>query len=97
MGTTNTVTYDHGSVDGFGGFVNARASMLMDIHNDIKTRTDALAEFFAGKGATGFFEAQALMLSGLMGLAETVAQHGNVVHKVNDSAMATDEQIFNLF
>lgn len=94
---SDQITYNYGAVGGFGDDTTNRAAQLMEIHSDISQRTNAMAEFFAGAGATGFFEAQAQMLNGLEGLIQTVSNHGSVVHQVNDSAQATDMQIANLF
>ena len=65
---SDQITYNFGAVDAFAGDTTNRAAQLMEIHGDISQRTNALAEFFSGSGATGFFEAQAQMLNGLEGL-----------------------------
>lgn len=56
-----------------------------------------LTEYFGGHGATGFFEAQAQMLSGLQGLIETIGQHGSTIGSVLEGAMQTDQTINSLF
>lgn len=94
---SDQITYNFGAVADFAGDTTNRAAQLMEIHGDISQRTNALAEFFSGAGATGFFEAQAQMLNGLEGLIQTVSNHGGVVNQVNDNAQSTDMQIANLF
>jgi uncharacterized protein YukE len=71
--------------------------MLMEIHDDIKSRTDQIGGFFQGQAHQAFYEAQIQMLKGLEGLIETVAQHGQTVHSVNNSAHATDASSTNFF
>ena len=56
-----------------------------------------LQEFFAGQGATGFFDAQTQMLSGLQGLIDTVHQHGQTTTQVLGNAIGTDHPIGGLF
>lgn len=56
-----------------------------------------LTEYFAYHGATGFFEAQAQMLSGLQGLIETIGQHGSTIGSVLEGAISTDQTIQSLF
>lgn len=97
VNVNDQITYDYGSVSGFASDTANKANQLMEIHGDILNRTNALTEFFAGSGATGFFEAQAQMLNGLEGLAQTVSNHSCVVNNVNDNAMATDQKIVNFF
>jgi len=94
---SDQITYNLGAVAGFASDVGSRAGQLMEIHSDIQQRTNALAEFFQGHGATGFFDAQAQMLHGLEGLIQTVGQHGHVVNNVLDNAVGTDQHIKGLF
>ena len=94
---SDSITYNLGAVHGFAADTGSRAAQLMEIHADILQRTNALAEFFSGHGATGFFDAQAQMLHGLEGLIATVSRHGSTVNNVADSAAATDQQIAGLF
>lgn len=91
------ITYNLAAVHGFGADVGTRAAQLMELHADIQRRTQALAEFFAGHGATGFFDAQQQCLHGFEGLAQTVSVHGNTVNKVADGAASTDASIATFF
>ncbi len=91
------ITYLPGAIGDFAADVGSRSGQLHEIHSDATRRTHALADFFAGHGATGFFDAQHQMLSGLAGLAEVVGAHAGTTTHVLDSAGATDEQIKNLF
>lgn len=91
------ITYVPGEVAGFASDVGNRAGQLHEIHSDVHTKTTNLAEFFAGTGADGFFEAQAQMLSGLQGLIETVSAHGSTTSRVLDGAVGTDQAIRGLF
>ena len=66
------ITYNYAAIDAFASDVGQRAAQLMEIRQDILERTQALADYFMGKGATAFFDAQQQMLHGLEGLI----QHG---------------------
>lgn len=87
------ITYHYAAVGSFASDVGQRAAQLMEIHQDIQQRTHALADYFIGKGATTFFDAQQQMLRGLEGLIQTVSQHGHTVANTLESAQATDGQI----
>ncbi len=91
------ITYNPAAVSDFATDVGSRASQLEAIHADTSHLTNALQEFFAGKGAMGFFDAQNQMLSGLRGLIETVHQHGQTTTQVLGDAIATDNHISGLF
>jgi ESAT-6 family protein len=91
------ITYNPGAVADFATDVGSRAGQLHAIHEDVSNKTNALQEFFAGHGATGFFDAQMQMLSGLQGLIDTVRQHGSTTNHVLDAAISTDQQIAGLF
>ena len=91
------ISYEPGAIGDFAADVGSRAGQLHEIHADATRRTHALTDFFAGHGATGFFEAQTQMLSGLAGLADVIGAHAGTTTHVLDSAGATDEQIKNLF
>ncbi len=91
------ITYNHGCVADFASDVGARSGQLMEIHDDIAQRTNAIADFFQGTAATAFQEAQAQMLGGLQGLIETMNRHGRTISSVNDSAHQTDVMMGNLF
>lgn len=94
---SNPITYNPGAVADFASDVASRAGQLHSIYEDTSNRTNALTEFFAGHGASGFFEAQAQMLSGLQGLIDTVRQHGQTTSHVLDGALSTDQAIHGLF
>jgi WXG100 family type VII secretion target len=94
---SDNITYNHGGVSEFAGDVATRAAQLMEIHDDIQQRTNAIADFFQGSAAGAFHDAQMQMLSGLQGLIETIQQHGSTISNVNDSAHQTDLQMGNLF
>ncbi|GAT07626.1 WXG100 family type VII secretion target [Mycolicibacterium novocastrense] len=91
------ITYHPGAVADFATDTGNRAGQLHEIHSDVANKTNALAEFFAGSGADGFFDAQHQMLSGLQGLIETVAQHGTTTSHVLGNAIGTDQHIRGLF
>jgi uncharacterized protein YukE len=91
------ITYNPAPVQDFATDTGNRAGQLHEIHSDVAQKTNALAEFFAGSGADGFFDAQHQMLSGLQGLIETVAQHGTTTGHVLGNAVSTDHQIKGLF
>ena len=91
------ITYVHGGVAELSSQVGTTAAQLMEIHDDIQQRTNAIADFFQGTAATSFHEAQMQMLQGLQGLIETMNQHGSTISSVNDSAHQTDVMMGNLF
>lgn len=94
---SDNITYNHGGVADFASEVGSRSAQLMEIHDDIQQRTNAIADFFQGSAATSFHEAQMQMLQGLQGLIETMNQHGLTISNVNDSAHQTDLMMGNLF
>ncbi|WP_328362573.1 WXG100 family type VII secretion target [Mycobacterium sp. NBC_00419] len=94
---SDNITYNHGGVADFASDVGSRSALLMEIHDDIAQRTNAIADFFQGTAATSFHEAQMQMLQGLQGLIETMNQHGSTISNVNDSAHQTDVMMGNLF
>lgn len=93
----DNITYNHGCVADFAADVGARSAQLMEIHDDILRRTNAIADFFQGSAATSFHEAQLQMLHGLQGLVETMNTHGRTINNVNESAHQTDVMMGNLF
>ncbi len=94
---SESITYNHGGVADFASDVGARSAQLMEIHDDIHQRTNAIADFFQGAAATSFREAQMQMLHGLQGLVETMNRHGQTISSVNDNAHHTDVMMGNLF
>lgn len=91
------ITYNYAAIGAFAADVGQQASQLMEIHQDILQRTNALAEYFLGKGATAFFDAQQQMLHGLESLAQHVVQHHDVVHNAMDSAAVMDRNVQSFF
>ncbi|CAJ1492992.1 secretion protein [[Mycobacterium] kokjensenii] len=91
------ITYHPGAVSDHAHGVISSAGTLDQIHADSNQLTQMLTEYFGGHGATGFFEAQAQMLSGLQGLIETIGQHGSTIGSVLEGAMQTDQTINSLF
>jgi WXG100 family type VII secretion target len=87
------ITYNHGAVSELATDVGQRASQLMEMHNDIQQRTNAIAEFFEGNAGTAFHEAQMQMLRGFESLIQTVTQHGNTIQNVNEHAAMTDSMM----
>ena len=94
---SDQITYHHGGVADFASDVGARSAQLMEIHDDVSQRTNAIADFFQGTAAASFHEAQMLMLQGLRGLIDTLNQHGRTISSVNDSAHQTDVMMGSLF
>jgi uncharacterized protein YukE len=94
---SDPITYNPGAVADFATDVGSRAGQLHAIHEDVSNKTNALQEFFMGHGASGFFDAQYQMLSGLQGLIDTVRQHGQTTSHVLDAAIQTDQSINGLF
>lgn len=91
------ISYNPGEVAQFATDVGSAGGQLSEIHQDVGQKTGALSEYFAGQGATGFFDAQHQMLSGLDGLIQTVSQHGTTISHVLGSAVQTDQSMVNLF
>ena len=91
-----SITYNHGGVADFASDVGARSAQLMEIHDDIPQRTNAIADFFQGTAAVSFHEAR-YRCCGAWGLIETMNQHGRTISSVNDSAHQTDVMMGNLF
>lgn len=87
------ITYNHGAVADLASNVGSSARQLAEIHADVAQLTQALSEYFMGRGATSFFDAQQQALHGLEGLIQTVAQHGQTVTDVHQSAINTDALI----
>ena len=93
---SDNITYNHGGVADFASDVGACSAQLMQIHDDIAQRTNAIADFFQGAAATAFHESQMQML-GASGLIHTMNKHGQTISSVNESAHQTDLMMGNLF
>jgi WXG100 family type VII secretion target len=87
------ITYNHGMVSELASDVGQRAAQLMEMHDDIQQRTNAIAEFFEGKAGTAFHEAQMQMLQGFQSLIQTVSRHGTTIQNVNEGAAMTDSMM----
>ena len=59
------ITYNHGMVSDLASDVGQSAAQLLEMHDDVQQRTNAIADFFEGKAGTAFHEAQMQMLQGL--------------------------------
>ena len=94
---SDQITYHHGGVADFASDVGARSAQLMELHDDVAQRTNAIADFFEGTAAASFHQAQVQMLQGLQGLIDTMNHHGRTISAVNDSAHQTDVMMGNLF
>ena len=94
---SDSITYNHGGVADFASDVGTRSAQLMEIHDDVLQRTNAVADFFQGAAATAFRESQMQMLQGLQGIIQTMNQHGQTIGSVNESAHNTDVMMGNLF
>ena len=94
---SDSITYNHGGVADFASDDGTRSAQLMEIHDDVLQRTNAVADFFQGAAATAFRESQMQMLQGLQGLIQTMNQHGQTIGSVNESAHHTDVMMGNLF
>jgi uncharacterized protein YukE len=93
----DSITYNPGAVGDFASDVGARAGQLQMLKDDTANRTNTLTEFFAGHGATAYFEAIAQMMSGFQGLIETIHQHSRTTTHVLGNAVNTDNTIRGLF
>lgn len=87
------ITYNHGMVSDLASDVGQSAAQLMEMHDDIQQRTNAIADFFEGKAGSAFHEAQMQMLHGFEGLIQTVSQHGATIQNVNEHAAMTDSMM----
>ncbi|MFN8087804.1 MAG: WXG100 family type VII secretion target [Mycobacterium sp.] len=93
----DNITYNHGAVADFASDVTSRSAQLMEIHDDILQRTNAIADFFQGSAAASFHEAQLQMLHGLEGLIQTMNRHGQTIESVRAAAQNTDQMISQIF
>ena len=94
---SDNITYNHGGVADFASDVGSRSAQLMEIHDDILQRTNAIADFFQGSAAASFHEAQLQMLHGLEGLIQTMNRHGQTIESVRAAAQNTDQMISQIF
>jgi uncharacterized protein YukE len=97
MAFDDAITYNPAPVADHAADIGARAAQLQVLKDDTENRTNTLVEFFAGHGATAYFDAQRQMLSGMQELIETVQAHGRTTTHVLDGAISTDNQIRGLF
>lgn len=92
-----TITYNHAGVSDLADQVGQRAAHLMEMHDDVQRRTNAVAEFFQGEAGKGFHEAQTMMLSGFEDLIAVVSRHGSTIEAVRASAHSADLNGATLF
>ena len=95
--SANEITYHYATIGGMSSDTAQRAAHLMEIHQDILQRTQALADYFLGKGATAYFDAQKQMLDGLENLAHHITQHHQVMDATMESAQVADASVQSFF
>jgi uncharacterized protein YukE len=91
------ITYNPGVIAGFKSDVMSTAAQLIEVHDEARQVMAQLDPFFAGQGATQYFESQSLLLQGFTEQAEAVQRHGAAVGQVLDSAIATDQSTASFF
>jgi uncharacterized protein YukE len=96
-GVDGEITYVHGSVADLASQVGTYAAQLMEIHDDVLNRTQAIQEFFTGVAASQFHATQMQILHGLDGLIQTVMTHGTKIGESNDLAHALDVNLGTTF
>jgi uncharacterized protein YukE len=97
MAVNDAITYNPAPVADHAADIGSRAAQLQVLKDDTENRTNTLGEFFAGHGATAYFDAQRQMLSGMQELIETITAHGRTTTHVLDAAISTDNHISGLF
>lgn len=97
MGYSDQITYNHPGVADLASAVGTSAANLMNTHDDILQRTNAVADFFEGAAATGFREAQMQMLHGFEDLIGIVSRHGMTIENVREEVHALDNNLSSLF
>jgi uncharacterized protein YukE len=90
MSHPGQITYHLGNVAQLSSDVATSASQLEEIRGDIWNLTQALAEFFLGRGATTYFDAQQQALHGLDHKIQQILSHGGKIGDALDSAVAAD-------
>lgn len=94
MSSTSTdITYVHGAIGDLSAQVGATAARLMEIHDDVLTKTQALQEFFEGVAGLAFNARQIQILKGLDGLIQVVMTHGTKIGESSELAHALDVNI----
>jgi uncharacterized protein YukE len=91
------ITWNPAPVGDFATAVGSGAGQLSEMRDDIQQQTNMLVDYFIGRGATSFQDAQQLFLQGLGELIDTMARHGQVVGNTLGDAMACDATLANLF
>lgn len=97
MAHPGQITYQLGTVADLASDVTSRASQLTEIRQDIWTLTQALAEYFLGKGATTYFDAQQQALHGFDHKIEQVLSHGGRIGDALGGAVQTDSTAATYF
>jgi uncharacterized protein YukE len=90
---TNDITYVHGAIGDLSAQVGTTAARLMEIHDDVLNKTQALQEFFEGEAGTAFNARQIQILKGLDGLIQVVMTHGSKIGESSELAHALDVNI----
>jgi uncharacterized protein YukE len=97
MSYPDRITYQLGTVAQLSSDVAASASQLEEIRGDIFNLTQALAEFFLGKGASTYFDAQQQALHGLDHKIQQILSHGGKIGDALETMVATDSTSATLF
>jgi len=92
-GMSGDITYVHGGVADLSSQVGTTAARLMEIHDDVLNKTQALQEFFEGEAGTAFHARQVQILKGLDALIQTVMTHGSKIMESSELAHALDVNI----
>jgi uncharacterized protein YukE len=87
------ITYVHGAIADLSSTVGNTAAQLMEIHDDVLSKTQALQDFFKGEAGTAFNARQTQILKGLDGLIQTVMTHGSKIMESTELAHALDVNI----
>jgi uncharacterized protein YukE len=91
------ITYVHGGVADLSQQVGTTAARLMEIHDDVLNKTNALQPFFEGEAGTQFNARQVQILKGLEGLIQVVMTHGSKIMESSHLAHALDVNIAAAF
>jgi len=93
MLSSGDITYDHGGVADLSSAVGQTAARLMEIHDDVLNKTNALAPYFEGVAGGQFHNRQVQILKGLDGLIQIVMTHGSKISESSELAHALDVNI----
>lgn len=93
MLNSGDIKYVHGAVADLASQVGNTAARLMEIHDDVLSKTTALQPFFEGEAGTQFHNRQVQILKGLDGLIQIVMTHGSKILESSELAHALDVNI----